>query len=197
MVTTAPRLNSTILSYLRRELLLREGHFEFRSGRHTTAVLDRDRLLANAEIASRMGYTLAKAFFTDKIETVAAPSIWGAGLAQWVAYFLDPRAKIVYATPMKAGTRRIADNLHGMIAGQRVLVVDNIMISGETIARFASEIEELGGEIISIGTLWDVAEHRIEGHDVFGLLDELYPAYLPDDCPLCEEGHNDIEQVPY
>lgn len=197
MPATAPRLNSTILSYLKRDLLLREGHFEFRSGRHTAALLDRDRLLADPEIASRMGYTLAKAFFTDKIETVAAPSIWGAGLAQWIAYFLDPRAKIVYATPMKDGNRRIADNLHGMITGQRILVVDNIMISGETIARFVREIEELGGEIINIGTLWDVADHRIESHDVFGLLDELYPAYLPDECPLCERGHNDIEHVPF
>ena len=37
-----------------------------------------------------MGYALAKRFFTDHIATIAAPSIWGAGLAQWVAYFLDP-----------------------------------------------------------------------------------------------------------
>lgn len=197
MVTTTPRLNSTILRYLKRDLLLREGHFEFRSGRHSAALLDRDRLLADADAASRMGYALAKAFFTDKIETVAAPSIWGAGLAQWIAYFLDPRAKIVYATPMKDGTRRIADNLHPLITGQRILLVDNLIISGETISKFAEEIEELNGDIIGIGTLWDLADRRIEGHDVFGLLDEIYPANLPEDCPLCAEGHNEIEQVPY
>lgn len=197
MATSAPRLNSTILDYLKRDLLLREGHFEFRSGRHSSALLDRDRLLADPHIASRMGYVLAKAFFTDKIDTVAAPSIWGAGLAQWVAYFLDPRAKVVYATPMKNGKRRIADNLHSLITNQRVLVVDNVIISGETISGFATGIEELGGEIIGIGTIWDLADHHLGGHEVFGLLDTLYPTELPDACPMCEQGHHEVEQVPY
>ena len=197
MVTTAPRLNSTILGYLKRDLLLRGGHFEFRSGRHSAALLDRDRLLADPEAASRMGYALAKAFFTDKVETVVAPSIWGAGLAQWIAYFLEPRAKVVYATPMKGGTRRIADNLHSLITGRRIVLVDNVIISGETIMSFTGEIEKLGGEIIGIGTLWDLADRRIGGHDVFGLLDELYPACLPEECPLCAKGHDEIEQVPY
>ncbi len=90
MVTPPPRLSPTTLAYLRDELLLRQGHFVFRSGRHSGALLDRDRLLADPEIGSRMGYALAKAFFTDKIDTVATPSIWGAGLAQWVAYFFYP-----------------------------------------------------------------------------------------------------------
>ncbi|MBA2759764.1 MAG: hypothetical protein H0U38_08740 [Chloroflexia bacterium] len=197
MQTTAPRLNSTILNYLKRDLLLREGHFEFRSGRHSPALLDRDRLLADADAASRMGYALAKAFFTNKIETVAAPSIWGAGLAQWIAYFLDPRAKIVYATPMRDGTRRIADNLHELITDQRILLVDNLIISGETVANFADEIEELGGDIIGIGTLWDLADDRIGGYEVFGLLDDIYPASLVEDCPLCAQGHHEVEQVPY
>lgn len=197
MVTTTPRISSAILGYLKRDLLLREGHFEFRSGRHSAALLNRDNLLADPEIASRMGYTLAKAFYTDKIETVATPSIWGAGLAQWIAYFLAPRAKVVYATPIKGGDRCIADSLHGMIRDRRVLLVDNIIVSGETISGFANEVEELGGDIINICTLWDLADSEIGGHKVYGLLDEMYPAWLPEDCPLCAEGRDDIEQVPF
>lgn len=197
MVTTTPRLSSTILNYLKRDLLLREGHFEFRSGRHTTALLNRDRLLADPEIASRMGYALAKAFFVDKIGTVATPSIWGAALAQWVAYFLQPRAKVVHAMPVKHGELRIAENLHAMIAGQRILLVDNLIVSGETLHRFSGAIEEIGGDIVRIGTLWDLADSEIDGYTVFGLLDEVYPAYLPEECPLCAEGHDDIEQIPY
>jgi orotate phosphoribosyltransferase len=197
MVSATPRLSSTILSYLKRDLLLREGHFEFRSGRHTSALLDRDRLLADPEIASRMGYTLAKAFFTDKIDTVATPSIWGASLAQWIAYFLEPRAKVVHATPHKSGGRHIAENLHAMIEGKRILVVDNLIVSGETLDAFTAMIEDLGGEIIQIATLWDLADRQIHDLDVFGLLDELYPALLPEDCPLCAGGDHAVEQIPY
>jgi orotate phosphoribosyltransferase len=197
MVTAAPRLSSTVLEYLKRDLLLREGHFEYRSGRHTTALLDRDRLLADPEIASRMGYALAKAFFTSKIDTVATPSIWGAALAQWIAYFLQPRAKVVHATPTRGGVPHIADNLQPLIEGRRILLVDNLVVSGETLRQFGDAVEARGGEIIGIGTLWDLAEPDIEGHEVYGLLNQLYPAWIPEECPRCTEAHDDVEQIPY
>lgn len=197
MATYAPGLSSTIHSYLRRELLLREGHFEYRSGRHTSILIDRDHLLTNTEVGSRMGYAIAKAVFTDKIHTVVTPSIWGVALAQWVAYFLQPRARVVHAADGKDGSLRIAENLHNLITRKRVLLVDNIIVSGETLNRFSDVVEELGGEIIEIATLWNLADPEIDGYPVFGLLDATYPALLPADCPLCAKGTHDIEHVPY
>lgn len=191
-------LHSTIVSFLKSDNLLREGHFSYRSGRHSAAWLDRDRLLADPAAASRMGYALAKSFFTSKIDTVAAPSIWGAGLAQWVAYFLEPRAKVVYSTPMADGSRRIADNLHELITGQRVLLVDNLMLSGETIQHLDSDITALGGEVVGIGCLWAGGDARAgQARAVFGLLNSRYPAYPAEECPMCEDGHAEIETVPY
>lgn len=190
-------LDPSIVSNLKQDRLLREGHFEYRSGRHSAALLDRDRLLADPHAASRMGYALAKAFFTSKIDTVAAPSIWGAGLAQWVAYFLEPRAKLVYATPLPDGARRIADNLHELINDRRILLIDNVMISGESIQQFDNEIHELGGEVLGVGCLWVGAEKSLHAHDVFGLLNERYPAHLPRECPMCNDGHDDIEVITF
>jgi len=190
-------LHSTIASYLKNDHLLREGHFAYRSGRHSAAWLDRDRLLADPAAASRMGYALAKSFFTSKIDTVAAPSIWGAGLAQWVAYFLEPRAKVVYSTPMPDGSRRIADNLHDLIAGQRLLLIDNLMLSGETIQQLDDDITALGGEVIGIGCLWAGGDEYLHSRDVFGLLNSRYPAYLGEKCPICEGGHAEVEAVSY
>src|SRR4051794_36104283 len=81
---------STIQDMIERGNMLCEGHFSFRSGVHSTALIDRDLLLADPGTASRFGYTIAKSFFTDHVEAIATPSIWGAGLAQWVGYFLEP-----------------------------------------------------------------------------------------------------------
>src|SRR5215212_1012099 len=103
-------VDPTILAQIRQNGLLKEGHFAFRSGRHSAGLLDRDRLLADPHFASRLGYAIAKRFFVDHMETVATPSIWGAGLAQWVGYFLEPKAKIVDATP-KEGEATIAEEL--------------------------------------------------------------------------------------
>ena len=190
-------LDSAIYDYLRADNLLVDGHFAFRSGRHSMALLDRDRLLADPGAASRMGYALAKQFFTAHIETVAAPSIWGAGLAQWVAYFLEPRAKVVYATP-NSGVPTIAGNLHDLIAGHRILVIDNLVISGETIARFAELLKEHDGEVIGLGTLWNSSDPVIAGHKVFGLLNARIAAYTTDACPRCRgRGAADPTAVPY
>jgi len=196
MLTTTPRLHPDIIAHLEHDGLLRMGHFVFRSGRHSAALLDRDRLLADPAIASRMGYALAKAFFIDKIDIVAAPSIWGAGLAQWVAYFLDPKAKVVYATPQPDGAPVIAQKLGSSIEGQRILLIDNLVISGETMEQFTDAIELLGGMVLGIGTLRDTADAVIRGHRVVGLLDEHYPTYPPDDCPLCVANEVPLERIP-
>lgn len=182
-----PTMDPTILAYLKRDGLLREGHYAYRSGRHSAALVDRDRLLADPVAASHMGYMLAKRFFTDHIGAVAAPSIWGAGLAQWVGYFLDPKAKVVYATP-RNGQLTIAENLEGLIRDQRVLLVDNLVISGETMGGFAAMIDTMGGEVIGLGTLWNSGDPAIAGHPVVGLLNPLYDAYPAATCPLCAAG---------
>jgi orotate phosphoribosyltransferase len=188
-------LDPRILAELKQDGLVREGHFAFRSGSHSAALLDRDRLLSDPAAASHMGYALAKRFFTDHVETVAAPSIWGAGLAQWVAYFLDPKAKVVYATP-RQGEPTIAGNLEGLIRDRRVLLVDNLMISGETMGRFNALIEGLGGEVLGVATLWNSADRLLAGHEVFGLLNTVYDAYRAAECPLCAKGGTP-EPAPY
>ena len=182
-----PTLDPKILADLKREGLLREGHFAHPSGRHSAALLDRDRLLSDPVAAGHMGYALAKRFFTDHVATVATPSIWGAGLAQWVAHFLDPKAKVVYATPSDAGPT-VAGNLEDLIRGRRVLLVDNLIVSGETMGRFAPVVAALGGEVVGFAALWTSAATDIAGRPVFGLLNTVYPAYPPDDCPLCAAG---------
>lgn len=197
MVTTTPRLHSSLIANLHDTLLLKEGHFAFRSGRHTSVLLDRDRLLADPANASRMGYTLAKAFFTDKVDTVATPSIWGVALAQWVAWFLEPKAKVVHAVPGEKGERHIPHNLRTMLDGKRVLLVDNLIVSGHTLHEFADEVATLGGEIVGLGAMWDLADPTIHGHRVVGLLDDVYPAWLPERCPVCASGNHETEEIPY
>ncbi len=185
-------IDPTILAYLRRDALLRDGHFVYRSGRHSAIKVDRDRLLADPSAASRMGYALAKRFFTAHVQTVAAPSIWGAGLAQWVAYFLDPRAKVAYATP-RDGRVTVAPELEGLIRGRRVLLVDNLIVSGETLTGFAATVKEMGAEVVGVGTLWNANGPTLGGYPVFGLLNEQFPSFPEDACPLASPA----ESVPY
>ena len=178
---------STIQDMLDRGNMLREGHFAFRSGAHTTALIDRDLLLADPGTASRFGYTIAKAFFTDHVDTVATPSIWGAGLAQWVGYFLEPKANVVDAT-LIGNDLLIADKLVPFIENKRVLLVDNMVLSGKTMTRFLHLIRELNAVPVGIATLWCAGQTEIGGVPVTSILNMFFPAHRPEECPACSEG---------
>jgi orotate phosphoribosyltransferase len=189
-------VDPAILALMHRDGLLREGHFSFRSGRHSAGLLDRDLLLADPGLASRMGYAIAKRFFTEHLNTVATPSIWGAGLAQWVGYFLEPKAKVVDATPADGGLT-IAEKLIGFIAGCRVLLVDNLIVSGQTMTQFAEVVSSHGATVVGIATLWSLGPETIAGFPVYALLNDVYPAFESSACPLCAAGAPAPEPVAY
>lgn len=188
-------LDPSIVTAIKANGLLKEGHFAYRSGQHSGCLIDRDQLLTEPEFASHLAYALSKRFFTDRIDTVATPSIWGASIAQWIAYFLEPRARIVHATPID-GQPTVAPILDGLVREKRVLLCDNLILSGLTMASFVEVIERLGGRIVGIATIWNANTENVDGHPVYGLLNALYPAHSPIDCDLCRRGIP-IEHVPY
>jgi hypothetical protein len=61
---------------------------------------------------------------------------------------------------------------------------------------FDELVERLGGEVIGIATLWNLAGAEIAGHAVFGLLNADYEVYRDGDCPLCSAGSTP-ELAPY
>src|SRR5437764_292588 len=62
-----PGLDHRILTDLKRENLLQEGHWAFRYGGHSRGLIDRDHLLSDPVAASHMAYAIAKTYFTDHI----------------------------------------------------------------------------------------------------------------------------------
>jgi orotate phosphoribosyltransferase len=180
-------INTKLLTEMRTSGLVRDGHFAFRSGQHSAVALDRDRLLSDPSFASHLGYVIAKEFFSAHVDTVAAPSMWGAALAQWVAYFLQPKATIVFARPDNGGFV-IPPTLIDAIDGRRVLLIDNLIISGETMSRFDDVIRLHGAEIVGAGSLWTTADLTVGGQPAFGLFNTQYPVYAALECPLCASG---------
>ncbi len=156
--------------------LLSNGHFAYRSGMHSLRLLDRDACLSDTRIASRLGYALAKHFFLTRVDVVATPSIWGGGLAQWVGYFLDPKRPVIYARVMEDEYRFTPSADH--LDGKRVLIVDNLILSGDTITNFVRAISANGGTPIGIAVLADLSgiDYPIE---VFGLLNEELKIFDP------------------
>lgn len=165
--------------------MISEGRFAYRSGMHSLRLLDRDRLLSDTHIASRLGYALAKEFFLTRSDVVAAPSIWGAGLAQWVAYFLEPRRPVIYARNGDSGYHFTPGAEY--IDGKRVLIIDNLILTGSTMQDFVQAITAVGGTPIAFGALADLSglEYPIR---VCGLLNNVLEIFHPDNPPPHASG---------
>ena len=170
--------------------MIAEGRFAYRSGMQSLKLLDRDRLLSDTHLASRLGYSIAKHFFLSRIDVVAAPSIWGAGLAQWVAYFLEPRRPVIYARYYDDGYHFTPGREH--LDGRRVLVIDNLILTGGTIQDFVQAISAAGGTPVSVAALADLSglEYPI---DVYGLLNEVLELFDPSNPPVHAAGIDVVE----
>lgn len=170
-----------------------DGHFAFRSGMHALKLLDRDRLLSDPHLASRMGYALAKRFFLLRIDYVATPSIWGAGLAQWVSYFLEPRRPVIYSN-IQDGERYFSTGSE-TLDGKRVLVIDNLILTGRTMTDFVRALTANEATPIAVGTLADLSgvEFPIE---IVGLLNDYLDIFDPRQNPELGRGIP-VTEVPY
>lgn len=191
MVVT--RRTAQLFDDVRAAGFISEGHFAFRSGMHALKLLDRDRLLSDPQLASRMGYALAKHFFLLRVDYVATPSIWGAGLAQWVGYFLEPRRPIVYSA-VQNGDIHFSTGSE-TLDGKRVLVIDNLILTGSTMTQFVRSLTAAEATPIAVGSLADLSgvEFPIQ---TFGLLNDHLDIFDP---KLNPELGKDIPvtEVPY
>jgi adenine phosphoribosyltransferase len=85
-----------------------------------------------------------------------------------------PADVIAVAYDLEYGTNILEIHTDAIRAGQRVLVVDDLLATGGTTAGTIKLLEQLGAEVVSLAFLIELAgldgRSRLTGHDVFSLL---------------------------
>lgn len=165
----------------------RDGHYVYKSGRHGSVYLEKDRILANTRVTSKLCYRIAKHFFRDGVQVVAGPSMGGATMAQWVAYFLEPMPYAVYAED-EDGRKVFRRVFAELIPGMRVLVVDDVVDTGGSAAKIIKTVEQLEGTVVGVGALWNRGDVSFGRYPLYCLGNTFYQTYTPAECPLCREG---------
>ncbi|MDA8218939.1 MAG: phosphoribosyltransferase family protein [Dehalococcoidales bacterium] len=165
----------------------REGHYVYKSGRHGSVFIEKDRILANTSVTSKLCYRIAKRFFRDNVEVVAGPSMGGATMAQWVAYYLDPMPYAVYAEDER-GSKVFRRVFADLIPGKRILVVDDVVDTGGSAARVIKTVERLEGKVVGVGALWNRGDVSFGNYPLYCLANTFYQTYSPAECPLCRDG---------
>ena len=198
---TRDNLRRKALETLREfEVLMTDGHFDYGNGYHGQVYLNPHAIFRQPSLIWRLAQDLIDVLPDDIVtvtEVVAGPVMGGALLAHTIAGLLDARRSL--STPPTSFAPLVADGANGLtlrpfyrgiVAGKRVLLVDDVRNTGGTFERARSAIEDAGGRVIGTAQIYD----RMESITDLGVVNialaeyrapENYPAAA---CPLCASG---------
>jgi len=162
------------------------GHFVYTSGRHGADYLEKFRILEDPRATMQLAAMVREHFRSFDVQLVAGPTTGGIILAYEVA-----RQLCVDAVYVERGARggRVLRRGFMISPGTRVLVVDDVVTTGGSVAETQACIAEAGGLVVGIGVLADRTAGRMKT-DVpfFACLSLDFPSYAPEQCPLCAAG---------
>ncbi len=90
------------------------------------------------------------------------------------------RGKLPYDTveveyDLEYGTDAVAVHEDALAGGKRVLLIDDVIATGGTLAASAELIERIGGEVVAIGALVELTflngREKLGGHEIVALVD--------------------------
>jgi orotate phosphoribosyltransferase len=181
------------------EVLMRDGHFDYGNGFHGRVYLNPHQLFLHPSTIWRLAQDLLDVLPSDvlaRTDVVAGPATGGALLAHTLAGLLDGRRALTHPpcsfAPFTLGEDGVAlrSFYATRIAGQRVLIADDVRNTGKTLQRCAELVAQAGGTVLATVVICDRMEAIADaGAPNFALVD--YPApdnHAAADCPMCAAG---------
>lgn len=162
-----------------------EGHFLLASGRHSPLYVEKFRLLEQPQYTERLCRLIADHFRPHDVQLVAAPTTGGIVLSYEVARQLGVRG--IFAERAEKG-RQFGRGFR-VAAGERTLVVDDVLTTGGSIRDVLAAVRDAGGDPIGVSVLVDRTGGRVDfGVPFFACVALELPSYDPSECPLCADN---------
>ena len=160
-----------------------KGHFLLASGVHSPIYWEKFRVLQFPNYTEQLCRMIANHFRKEEIQVVAGPTTGGIILAFEVARQLGVRG--IFAE--KEGTEQRAFRRGFSIdPGEQVLVVDDIVTTGNSVRQVIAAVTKQGGKVVGIGILVNRSEQELDfGVPFFSCHRIITQTYPPEDCPLC------------
>jgi len=182
------------------QVLMLNGHFDYGNGYHGRVYVNPHQLFRYPSRIWRFAQDLLDVLpgaILEATEVVAGPVTGGALLAHTMAGLLDSRRPMSSPPTLFApfavdetGAHTLSRFYRQQIAGCRVLLVDDVRNTGQTLVRCAGLVQESGGSVIATAEICDRMEAVVDvGVPNVPLAEykapENYPAAT---CPLCAAG---------
>lgn len=191
-------IDQEILDRLNRGILLRTGayrtddHIVLRSGRHTAEYVAKALVTTEPTFTEGLGDIIAAHFGRYQVDLVLTTG-YGAGLlGHCVARAHPSRPRFIFATKGKAGGRTevtLEPEYRVFFAeGGRVLIVEDILTTGETVKQLIRLVEGMGGQVVGVGAIWRRSTRVKFKYPLFTIVTRDFPTYAPSECPMCRQG---------
>ncbi len=178
-------LNSEVMDILESVGAMKEGHFLLSSGLHSPVYWEKFRLLQYPVYAEKLCRLIVQHFKDQSVDVVAGPTTGGIILAFEIGRQLGVRS--IFAE--KKGEARVLRRDFEFKAGERVLIVDDVLTTGGSIKGTIDAVNKLGGVVIGIGVLVDRSTEEIDFNvPLFSCLRVPTVIYPAEACPLCAAG---------
>jgi orotate phosphoribosyltransferase len=170
-----------VLEMLRDHGAVRTGHFLLSSGKHSDTYVEKARVFEDPAGTARLGKEIASWY--ERVEAVVSPAVGAVPLGFAVA--LGAGARFLYAE--RDHGRMALRRGFSLRAGERVLVVEDVVTTGGSAAEVFDVVGGLGAERLGVAALVD----RSAGELAFPLrafARVRADAWDADACPLCARG---------
>ena len=179
-------MSSDLSALLAERGAVMNGHFQFASGRHGEVYIEKFRILQWPDVTTPLCAMMAE-HFRGKVNTIVGPTTGGAILSFEVARQLGLRSLI--AERNDDGPGREFKRGFTLGAGDRVLIVDDVLTTGGSIRDVIDAVAEKGAELVGVAVLVDRTNGKVDfGTQFFACIPVNVESFDPADCQLCRDG---------
>jgi orotate phosphoribosyltransferase len=165
------------------------SHVVYTSGRHGAAYVNKDAVYPHTARVSELCRLLADGARALRPQVVCGPALGGIILSQWTGHHLGARA--VYAEKLPAGGLGLRRGYDRLVAGRRVLVVEDVLNTGGSVRDTVSAVRDAGGEVVAVAALCNrggVTAADLDVPALIALLELSLDSWEAAACPLCRDG---------
>ena len=133
----------------------------------------------------------------NEIDVVIGPVIGGVVLSQWVTHHLNNKRKSgeilsLYAEKEGEGKEKtfvIKRGYETQIPGKKVLVVEDLLTTGDSAAKVIECVRTLGGKVVGLSVLCNrggVQSKDVGNVPIHALVNVNMQTWTEEECPLCK-----------
>jgi orotate phosphoribosyltransferase len=171
--------------------ILTGRHIVYTSGKHGSAYVNKDAVYPHTTRVAALGAMLADAARPWEPEVVCGPALGGIVLSQWTAHALGVPAVFAEKAPDDPDAMVLARGYDRLVAGRRVLVVEDVLNTGLSVRRAVAAVRAAEGTVVGVAVLCNrggVTAEALGVPALAALVDLDLEAWDEAACPLCREG---------